>query len=102
MERVYHVLVLIHTLIQNLFSFFETENNLIKKVVLLEQFDMDNDKDFDLKCNICLINKKNVAYEPCGHVSSCRSCASRMNTCPICRTPISDILKLIFTESNGN
>ena len=63
----------------------------IKPAVVQETKD-----EIDLTCTICLINKRSIAYVPCGHVSSCHSCAYRLNTCPHCRTPITKSLKLFF------
>jgi hypothetical protein len=37
-----------------------------------------------------------VAYQPCGQLSSCWSCADRMKNCPHCRTEIFGLLKILF------
>jgi E3 ubiquitin-protein ligase XIAP len=47
-------------------------------------------------CGICLVNKKCFAYQPCGHLSSCASCAFQMKKCPHCRRKISSFLKIYF------
>jgi hypothetical protein len=47
-------------------------------------------------CNICLQNKKCVFYQPCGHVSSCWACSSKMKNCPDCRTKIYGFFKVFF------
>lgn len=38
------------------------------------------------KCSICLKNKKNVCFIPCGHICSCINCASNLldKQCLIC------------------
>jgi hypothetical protein len=47
-------------------------------------------------CEICLTNKKCVAYEPCGHFSSCHSCADQMKNCPHCRQKIFNLFEIFF------
>merc|ERR1712079_763088 len=41
------------------------------------------------RCVICCVRRKDTLLAPCGHVSSCMSCAlelrSRRAACPICR-----------------
>ncbi len=40
-------------------------------------------------CCICLTNKSNVLYRPCGHLVTCNECnLHNLNTCPICREHI--------------
>lgn len=39
-------------------------------------------------CVICLENKKEFVFVPCGHLAACGKCSFTLNTCPICRTPI--------------
>jgi hypothetical protein len=47
-----------------------------------------------LKCEICLVNKKCVAYQPCGHIS-CWSCADRTEKkCSNCRGQIDNFLRI--------
>jgi hypothetical protein len=48
-------------------------------------------------CEICLTNKKCIAYEPCGHISSCHSCADQMKNCPHCREEILNRFVIIFS-----
>jgi Ran GTPase-activating protein (RanGAP) involved in mRNA processing and transport len=47
-------------------------------------------------CEICLENKKKVAFKSCGHVS-CWSCSKKINNrCPQCRKKISGFLPIFF------
>jgi predicted RNase H-like nuclease (RuvC/YqgF family) len=47
-------------------------------------------------CKICLERKRDVVFVPCGHVYSCKKCASKLfGKCPICRT-VSKTVKLYF------
>jgi hypothetical protein len=55
----------------------------------------DNSEIFST-CEICLENKKKVAFKSCGHVS-CWSCSKKINNrCPQCRKKISGFLPIFF------
>ncbi|XP_071818496.1 uncharacterized protein [Apostichopus japonicus] len=41
-------------------------------------------------CKICLDNDVEVLFLPCKHLVTCADCATRIDTCPICRTEIDD------------
>ena len=58
-------------------------------------------------CKVCLEAPCGVALVPCGHLAACLSCLSRMSwhtlegehalmplRCPVCVTPIVDVLKI--------
>ena len=51
-------------------------------------------------CDVCLENKKTHAFNPCGHMCVCETCANKLiqsgSNCPICRADITSLLK-IFT-----
>jgi hypothetical protein len=47
-------------------------------------------------CAICLVNKKVVAFVPCGHATWCGSCASKVDTCPTCRAKIDARLRFYY------
>jgi len=36
-------------------------------------------------CVVCMLGKSEVAIIVCGHLALCASCASKLNTCPLCR-----------------
>lgn len=46
----------------------------------------------DLECCLCLTAERDVLYEPCGHMTSCRACTRLLyeqgSKCPQCRAPI--------------
>jgi hypothetical protein len=69
--------------------------NYIKNLLKNEKKDQFFD-EISLTCNNCSINKKCTVYKPCGHVSSCWSCAVEMKNCPHCHKEISDLLKIFF------
>lgn len=45
------------------------------------------------KCQVCLENDTNCAFSACGH-QACTTCASHLEVCHICRTPLRDIVIL--------
>lgn len=53
----------------------------------------------DLECCLCLTAERDVLYEPCGHMTSCRECTRLLydqgSKCPQCRTPI-QYARIIF------
>lgn len=50
-----------------------------------------------LTCKICLIEKLNTCFTPCGHAIACAKCALSMNgKCPICRAEYRKVIRLYF------
>jgi len=49
--------------------------------------------DDENSCIICLENERCVALIPCGHLCLCRECSGTQKKCPVCRTPIQDLLR---------
>lgn len=47
----------------------------------------------DVACKICFARESNCALYPCGHVF-CDHCTSNAHTCPVCRKPVRDRVKL--------
>lgn len=50
-----------------------------------------NDKkalSIDSRCVVCYENEICVKIQPCNHFVVCKSCFNRLNTCPMCRSPI--------------
>lgn len=39
-------------------------------------------------CVVCMSEPRVIALIPCGHLSICRQCYSRLHACPICRAVI--------------
>ena len=40
----------------------------------------------DKLCSICLVNEKNVMFEPCRHIATCEECSQQVEKlCPLCR-----------------
>ena len=55
----------------------------------------------NMKCIICMTNKKTHAIIPCFHVVACSICASLLyddnnKKCPLCNSPFNEPLKKLF------
>ena len=77
---------------QVIFGNFECENKKLletlrkeRKLVIDLQQQIQQQSN-DKRCAVCLTGQANIAFVPCGHVSTCRSCSSQLqNKCPMCR-----------------
>merc|ERR1712151_1332178 len=45
-------------------------------------------RERDAGCTLCLNAPQQIAFDPCGHIASCSSCAANLTMCPICREQI--------------
>lgn len=52
-------------------------------------------------CSICMSDKAEIAFIPCGHISTCQKCSEHIKNdvrdnrkCPICRKYVKDLLKI--------
>jgi hypothetical protein len=55
----------------------------------------DEESDEEKECIICKCSIENPsAIVPCGHFKFCNECIITLKTCPICRSPVTSILKL--------
>lgn len=57
----------------------------------------------DMECGLCMERPKNTVNVPCGHVCFCDPCrlaaGKTIKTCPVCREPIAQIIKLFGLPS---
>jgi hypothetical protein len=81
--------------ITSIINFIENEKkNEMQDEMQDEEIPVDS--MIHLNCEICTVNKKCVAYNPCGHVS-CWSCYKKLEKekkCHVCRGEISSFLKI--------
>ncbi|XP_063441889.1 E3 ubiquitin-protein ligase MYLIP-like [Mytilus trossulus] len=42
-------------------------------------------------CSVCMDCDISTAFCPCGHMTCCQNCASRLDECPLCRTNIQNV-----------
>ena len=67
------------------------------KSILVSQPVVSDSCDSDQhSCVICLDEKSNMTFIPCGHVATCETCSNNVQLCPICRQTIASRLKLFF------
>ncbi|CUG89998.1 zinc finger protein, putative [Bodo saltans] len=59
----------------------------------------DDDIPAEFLCIVCMESRKEYAFVPCGHVVGCHGCVSKLDSCPVCRTPRRGILKLDMEDS---
>jgi len=67
------------------------------KIRLDLPLDLIVEEDNDLQCGVCLTNKQNIIFQPCGHTETCSECYKQLlkiNECPICKQMITLINKL--------
>jgi len=57
---------------------------------------IENSNSHTNSCVICLDQKPNMTFIPCGHVATCELCSSQVQSCPICRETIVNKQKLYF------
>lgn len=48
------------------------------------------------KCKVCLDSELEVMFQPCNHLCCCRSCGERVETCPVCRSPIESRVRTLI------
>ena len=49
------------------------------------------------KCTICLDNGRQVCFLPCKHTVTCGECAEAVDTCPVCRQPIAEKMRIFLS-----
>jgi hypothetical protein len=52
-------------------------------------------------CVICMELERELVFSPCGHLACCGECGGYLKLCPICRTPVDDVLQVHFAVSNN-
>ncbi|ACF05377.1 IAP-3 [Adoxophyes orana nucleopolyhedrovirus] len=88
---------------QNFIQKVVTESRLIKEnesngdTILPTMPDTENeDYDDEKLCVTCCQEKRNIAFDMCGHVVVCAKCALKCKKCPICRRSFESVIKLYF------
>lgn len=63
-----------------------------------EEEEMEEEKDIDDRfgCKVCLSCLISTVFLPCKHMTSCKSCALRLEKCPICRNIIAASIDVII------
>ena len=59
-----------------------------------------DENDLNGICSICLTEKTNTIFVPCGHACMCKTCVSQYDKqtgCPICRSAIANVFDMYLT-----
>jgi hypothetical protein len=82
-------------------TIFQVDDSIFQ---VKELYGLDQSADVPV-CAICLCNKKNALFLPCGHVATCVECANQLmrhgfetRKCVICRSQISSVSKIEVTS----
>ena len=59
--------------------------------------DQVEEKKDDHLCCICLENKADIVFIPCGHLSTCGRCTTNIKDCCVCRTNITQCVKVFLS-----
>lgn len=49
-----------------------------------------------MECLVCSDNKRDTLFQPCSHIVTCHSCASRVKKCLLCKENVQTRIKVIF------
>ena len=62
----------------------ESEESLEEKLERMQE---------ERTCKVCMDAEVGVVFLPCGHFSCCANCANGMDLCPMCRSPIHEMVR---------
>ena len=62
---------------------------------LKEQLEQIQD---ELMCRVCMDADIDTAFCPCGHLVCCSSCAERLDSCPVCRSHITQMQHIFLPK----
>lgn len=51
----------------------------------------------DSKCKVCYERTVNSVLLRCGHMCVCMTCSEQLQTCPICRQEITEVVRAFFS-----
>ena len=54
---------------------------------------IERDIDTTKTCKVCMDGEVEVAYLPCAHAVTCKSCAPCFDKCVICRCPVKEMIR---------
>jgi len=58
-----------------------------------------NDGGADLsRCSVCLDKPPDVVMVPCGHIYACEKCGKKLKECALCRTPVTQVLRVYYSS----
>lgn len=72
------------------------EEEVVEEVEEKKDDQVEEKKD-DHLCCICLENKADIVFIPCGHLSTCGRCTTNIKDCCVCRTNITQCVKVFLS-----
>lgn len=48
-------------------------------------------------CKVCMVEKVNIVFLPCGHIVTCAECAPAMRKCPMCRKMVMGTIRAFMS-----
>jgi hypothetical protein len=70
----------------------KSENEILN---IQESFQTEKKSFKKNSCKICMKEKANIAFLPCGHLICCPSCSLSSNFCKICYKKITDFVRIV-------
>jgi len=59
--------------------------------------DVKEEEEIENECVICMDQQSDCVFLPCGHVCCCFKCSTSLRTCPMCRTVITQKIRIFRT-----
>ena len=81
------------SLLNKCFRFFAKETRGTKTSGVHESF---NDSYDERTCKVFMLIESNIVLTPCGHFIVCGFCAATLSECPLCRSKITELIKVYF------
>ncbi len=66
----------------------------VAKFESIKHFEEAAGGDDEDVCVICMDEKPNAVFRPCGHLKCCEDCAITVKDCPMCRKKIVEVVKV--------
>ena len=64
--------------------------------ITIKQQQSSKQTDDPPKRATCLTFDKSILFFPCKHIFCCEKCSKKLDNCPICRTEISEKIKVYY------
>jgi hypothetical protein len=50
------------------------------------------------RCTVCMDRAPNAVMVPCGHIYACEACGKKLRECALCRTPVTQVLRIYYSS----
>lgn len=77
---------------------YTSKSELVSEAIENSQLEAwENEQDGSKLCKICLDKEYDVILIPCAHIVCCTSCSFNVTTCPTCRKPFNNVMRIYFS-----